>query len=307
MISKNLKSLLICLGISCSAFAQDADSLLNQLSDKTTNDPVSATFKSTRVIISQSTETQKKYDLNFLIAHRFGDIGGDFGGSHTLYGLDGATDIYIGLDYGITDKLTLGVGRSKRDELYNVFLKQKLVQQSRSFPITATAFVQGAWITRKDGNNQFSNTSNRSSFFFQALIARKFSDILSLELTPGYLIRGVVTDPKDTKGLFVAGIAGRLKLSKRLSLIGDYQIPNFSRSDKLTNTYYNSLAVGLEIETGGHVFALNFMNTPYIVENNFLPDTQKSWTNGGVRFGFTISRNFTLHKSTNPDIQSKIY
>lgn len=307
MTSKNLKSLLVCLGLSFSALAQDADSLLNQLSAKGENEAISATFKSTRVVLSQSTETQKKYDLNLLISHRFGDIGGEFGSSHTLYGLDIATDLYIGFDYGITDRFTLGIGRSKHDELYNAFLKHKIIQQTQTVPFSATAFVQGAWITRKDNNNQFKNTSDRSSFFFQALIARKFSNFLSLQLTPGYLVRSVVTDPNDEKGLFIAGIAGRLKLNKRFSLVGDYQLSNLSRPDNLTTTYYNPLGVGLEIETGGHVFALNFMNSPYILENSFLADTQKSWTNGGVRFGFTISRNFTLHKSNNPDINSKIY
>ncbi|WP_207422036.1 DUF5777 family beta-barrel protein [Desertivirga brevis] len=307
MIHKKFKTLFVFLGISSSVTAQDTDSLLNQLTDKNNEETVSATFKSTRIVLSQSTETQKKYDLNLLIGHRFGDIGGDFGGSHTLYGLDVATDLYIGLDYGVTDRFTVGVGRSKQDETYNLFLKHKLLQQGKALPISATAFVQGAWVTREDNNNEFKNTGDRSSFFFQALIARKFSNFLSLQLSPGYLVRSVITDPADEKGLFVAGIAGRLKLNKRFSLIADYQWSNLSRSDKLTNTYYNPLGVGIEIETGGHVFALNFMNSPFILENNFLANTQKSWTDGGVRFGFTMSRNFGLHKSKNPDINSKIY
>lgn len=307
MIHKNLKSLFVFLCISSSVIAQETDSLLNQLTEKSAEETVNATFKSTRIVLSQSTETQKKYDLNLLIGHRFGDIGGSFGGSHTLYGLDVATDLYIGFDYGLTDRFTIGVGRSKQDETYNLFLKHKLLQQSARLPVSATAFVQGAWVTREDNNNEFKNTGDRSSFFFQALIARKFSEILSLQVSPGYLIRSVVTDPVDEKGLFVAGIAGRLKLTKRFSLIADYQWSTISRSDKLTNTYYNPLGVGLEIETGGHVFALNFMNSPFILENNFLPNTLKSWTDGGVRFGFTMSRNFSLHKSKNPDINSKIY
>ncbi|WP_207533831.1 DUF5777 family beta-barrel protein [Desertivirga arenae] len=307
MISRNLKSLLVFLTISSSVAAQETDSLLNQMTDKSSNESVNATFKSTRIVLSQSTETQKKYDLNLLIGHRFGDIGGDFGGSHTLYGLDVATDLYIGFDYGVTDRFTLGIGRSKQDETYNLFLKHKVLQQSKTVPISATAFAQGAWVTREDKNNEFKNTGERSSFIFQALIARKFSNILSLQLSPGYLVRSVVTDPVDEKGMFVAGIAGRLKLNKRFSLIADYQWSTISRSDKLTNTYYNPLGLGLEIETGGHVFALNFMNSPFILENNFLPNTLKSWTDGGVRFGFTMSRNFSLHKSKNPDINSKIY
>jgi len=301
--SKLLLAFLLCgLGVS----AQDADSLMNQLGGKSSNGPVNATFKSTRIVLSHSTETQKKYDLDLRIRHHFGDIGGEFGDSHTLFGLDGATDLYIGLDYGITNKLTVGVGRSKHDELYNLFLKQKLVQQSDKFPFSTTLLAQSAWITRKERTfNELQD--GRSSYFFQALIASKLSEHLSLQISPGYLIREQMEDPLDEKGLFTAGIGGRLKLSKRMAFIADYQLVNLTRSDKLAKTYYNPLGVGLEIETGGHIFSLNFMNSEYIVENNFLPGTNKSWTDGGVRFGFTISRNFTLHKSKNPDIDSKIY
>jgi hypothetical protein len=131
--------------------------------------------------------------------------------------------------------------------------------------------------------------------------------VLSLEVLPTYLIRSQALDPQDNDNLFSVGFAGRLKLTKRLSLVGDYQLVNaFGRPD-LADSYYNPLGVGLEIETGGHIFSLNFMNSEYILENNFIPNTRKSWEHGGVRFGFTISRNFTLVKSKNPDTETKIY
>lgn len=291
--------------------AQDADSLLNSLdSSKFSGGKTTATFKSTRVVLSHSSETQKKYDLDLRIRHHFGDIGGNFGGSHKLYGLDVATDLYIGLDYGITNKLTLGIGRSKHDELFNFFVKQKTIEQKQgSFPVTLTLLAQAGVIAREESfQNEFNNDSTRTSYLFQAMIARKFSEHLSLQISPTYLMRSMHIAPGDYQNLFSIGFAGRFKLSKRLSLVGDYQLVNaFSRSERLSEIYFNPLGVGLEIETGGHVFSLNFMNSEHIIENNFIPDTQKSWNNGGVRFGFTISRNFSLKKATNPDIQSKIY
>ena len=306
-VAKTLICLLLAAPVLTST-AQDADSLLNQLGSGDSVKAFSSTFKSTRVVLSHSTETQNKYDLDLRIRHHFGDIGGEFGNSHTLFGLDGATDLYIGLDYGLSDKLTIGIGRSKHDELYNLFVKRRILEQNEQVPLSATVLGQGGWITRKETEeSEFSNLASRASYFFQAIIARRFSDALSLEILPGYLIRKTVEDPEDNKGMFTAGLAGRLKLSKRLSFIADYNFVNISRSDALTEKYYNPLGVGLEIETGGHIFSLNFMNSEYIIENNFLPGTKKSWTNGGVRFGFTISRNFTLHKSKNPDIESKIY
>src|SRR4051812_2926752 len=95
--------------------AQTTDSLLNSLNDNKSNH-IGSTFKATHIVLSHSTETQKKHDLDFMIRHRFGDIGGEFGGAHTLFGLDIAPDLYIGLDYGITDNFTIGIGRSKHDE-----------------------------------------------------------------------------------------------------------------------------------------------------------------------------------------------
>ena len=307
MLSTKFKSLLIAIGISGSAIAQDTDSLLNQISGNDKHDAITATFKATRVIFTQSTETEKKHDLNFLISHRFGDIGGDFGSSHTLWGLDVAQDLYIGFDYGITNKLTAGIGRSKYNELYNVFLKQKVLEQTSSFPFNAALFAQAGFITREENSvGEFSNGSDRNSYFLQGLLSRKFSSAFSLQGSVGYLARTKGSEANDVDGLLSVGLAGRLKVTKRMALVGDYQFSNISRSDNLVNTYYNPLGLGLEIETGGHVFALNFTNTPYINENNFIAETLKSWTDGGVRFGFTISRNFTLKKSKNPDINTEI-
>lgn len=293
-----------------SLFAQNADSLLSQLSPADTNSKVMATFKSTRIVLSHSSETEKKHDLDLRIRHHFGDIGGRFGGSHTLYGLDVASDLFIGLDYGVSDRFTIGIGRSRQDELYDLLLKYKLVEQTKNkIPVSLTLLAQPGWITREPlSDAEFSDYSNRFSYFLQAILARKFSQSLSLEISPSYLIRSRAIDPQDKNNLFSLGFAGRLKLNKRFSLVADYQLVNaFGRPSNLAEHYYNPLGVGLEIETGGHIFSLDFMNSQYILENNFIPNTTKSWTSGGVRFGFTISRNFTLFKSKNPDIQSKIY
>jgi hypothetical protein len=122
------------------------------------------------------------------------------------------------------------------------------------------------------------------------------------------LLRKNTTESRDPESLFSIGFAGRAKITKRLSFVADYTLVNgINRPTDLTQKFYNPLGVGLEIETGGHVFSLNFMNSEYITENSFIADTQKSWKHGGVRFGFTISRNFTLFKSKDKDIQSKIY
>lgn len=300
--------LLVMLGQT--AYTQQTDSLLNSLqSEKFTK--VESTFKSPHIVLSHSTETQKKYDLDLRIRHHFGDIGGEFGGAHTLYGLDVATDLFVGLDYGVTENLTLGFGRSKHDELFDLYLKHKVLQQKNdgTMPINLTLFAQVALIARSPFNtDEFKRYSDRISYFIQPILSRKFSSSISAQVMPGLLIRSDNTVFNEPQNLFTLGFAGRIKLSKRLSFVADYTLVNgLSRPKDLSVKYYNPLGVGLEIETGGHIFSLNFMNAEYINENSFIPNTKKSWNNGGVRFGFTISRNFSLFKSKNPDIKSTIY
>lgn len=298
-----MKKLLLFLTVlsMCSAWGQDVDSIMGSLTEKT-NYKVEATFKSPRLVLLQTNETQKAHNLAFWVGHRFGDIGGEFGGSHTLFGLDVATDLYLGFDYGITDRLSVGIGRSKFDETYNAMAKYRLLwQEDEGMPLSLTLFGQGSWITREPvSRNEFDNEGERINFFAQAILAHKFTPGISLLLSPGYLIRpeAQVSDFGDEQNLFVIGVGGRFKILKRVSIIADYTIVNgLSRPGDLQTDFQDPFGIGVEIETGGHVFALNFQNSRYITANNFIPNTTKSWSDGGVRFGFAISRNFNLAPS----------
>ena len=278
--------------------AQDVDSIMADISDEK-DYKVQATFKSPRLVLLQTNETQKAKNLAFWVGHRFGDIGGEFGGSNTLFGLDVATDLYLGFDYGITDALTVGIGRSKFDESYSALLKYRLLwQEDDGMPLSVTLFGQSSWITREPfSNNEFEKESDRISHFFQVILARKFTPGISLMVNPGFLFRpeAQLEDLEDSENLFALGFGARVKVFKRISIIADYTIVNgLSRPDDLQTDYYNPFGIGVEIETGGHVFALNFQNSQAIIANNFIPNTTKSWSDGGVRFGFMISRNFNL-------------
>lgn len=292
------KVLLFLLIISSPDFyGQDVDSLMQSLNSGSETEPVLSTFKSPKLVLLQTNETQNKKNLTFWIAHRFGDIGGDSGGARSLFGLDAATDIHFGFDYGITDDLTIGIGRSRFNETYNFQAKYRLLQQMQeNMPVSLSLFGQSSWITRRENlPNEFERETDRISHFFQLILARKFSSSLSLMLNPGYLAGHHVQDPGDKENFFVLGMGGRFKFTKRLSLIADYTwVNDLDRPGNLQNDYTNPLGVGLEIETGGHVFSLNFQNAKFITENNFIPNTRESWGDGEIRFGFSISRNFFL-------------
>lgn len=279
--------------------------------DSVHRDPVIATFKSTRIINGQSNETLAKGDLDFRVAHRFGDIGGSGGGSSTFFGLDNSTDIRIAFEYGITDRLTAGISRAKGSgnftQLYEVLGKFKVLQQTMDnrIPVGVTVFGNAVASGMKSSPeksdvNYFDSFSSRMSYTAQAIISRKFGDIISLAVLPTYVHRNRV-GYKDMNNMFAMGVGGRLRFSKRVALVVDYFVPFRDEESKdyyesRGTKFYNSLGVGVEIETGGHVFHMNFTNSTAILENQFIPETVTTWTQGQFRWGFNISRRFSLHK-----------
>ena len=296
--------------ISHIAVAQDdLSDIVNKNADQPKKEFVTATFKGLRIINAQTIETAKKHNMQFNIQHRFGDIAGTGGGIHTFFGLDAATDIRFSFDYGITDRLQVGVGRSRGiypyRELYDGNLKFKLLRQTTngSMPLSITLYgVAAATGSRSDtaqtSETHFKNFSYRMSYVSQMIIARKFTPGFSLELLPTYMHRNYVAYD-DVNDMFFLGAGARLKLTKRFAIITDYfhdfRSPYAATDTAKTNRlHYDPLSVGVEIETGGHVFQLTFTNATGILENTFLPFTTTSWTKGQFRWGFNLTRNFVI-------------
>lgn len=299
-MNKIYSLLLILLLSSYQSIAQNMDSLMKNISSEQDPETLMAPFKSSRLILSQTTTMVKRHDLDFKVIHRFGDVGGTDGGSETLYGFDNSADIYIHFDYGISDRLNIGFGRSKYEQLLDLQLKYAVLQQKEKdgSPISLSVLAKTGFTPYKVQTAIFDNYGDRFSHFIQAIISRKFSPDFSLQIAPGFLFRNVVLGAGDERTLFSTGIAGRYKFTKRFGIVADYYLISSSyRKDNPNINYYNPLGLGIEIETGGHVFSMNFANAKAIVENNFLPNSTSSWTKGQYRFGFTISRMFTLYKS----------
>jgi hypothetical protein len=272
-----------------------ADSLLNSISTDSKNGPV-AIFKSSRLILSQTTETVKKHNLNFLIIHRFGDFAGKNGGGQFYYGLDDVADVYLGFEYGVTDNLNIDIGRSTIGGLADLELKYAVLHQTTngSSPVAITLLGEGA--LRPYGFVTYPTFGDRLSYLAQVMIARKFSPGLSLQLTPTFVSNNsaIPLVPGSEESFFSLGATARLKLTNHMGLIIDYAHP-FSSFRTTGNGFYDPLGVGIEIETGGHVFTINITNARAVSEINYLNDTQSDFTKGQFRIGFTISRIFDFN------------
>lgn len=302
-----MKNLLFVIAFlfSFQTYAQDdLMSMLEEENPTPTNTKVIATFKGAKIINAHTTELVKAKTLDFRITHRFGNIGGASGGGfHTLYGFDQSEDIRISFDYGLNEFIQLGIARSKRMENLDGNLKAKILHQTddNSIPVSMVWFSNFAFTPQRDLDDKYLNISSRISYVHQLIVARKFSEKLSFEILPTLVHRNLVVRDEagitDENTFFSLGFAGRVKLSQRVAIVADY-FHNFSdyRLNHPTKKFYNPLGIGVEIETGGHVFNLAFTNASGIIENNYLTTTTDDWLAGGYKFGFNISRVFTLGK-----------
>ena len=262
-------------------------------------DYATATFKTSRLINGHSIENAAPGVLDLKISHRFGMVNK---GAYELFGLDQAT-MRIGLDYGISKRLMIGAGRSTYQKQYDAFGKFKILRQSKggSWPcpisVSVVSTVMLKTLKWEDPTRKNYYTS-RLAFAHQLLIARKFSEGLSLQLMPSFVHYNIAQASTDPNDIFAMGIGGRIKLNKRLSFNVEYYhvLPvSFvaGQNYRLPGTY-NSLAVGFDIETGGHVFQLHFTNSTGMTEKTFISETTGDFFKGDIHFGFNVSRVFTI-------------
>jgi hypothetical protein len=293
---KQLYSFLIaffCLMLSVQA--QDStSSWMEQLDNPTTY--TIATFKATRLINMHTVETLGKRTLDFRISHRFGTFNS---GAENLWGLDGGASIRLGLEYSYDGRLMGGIGRTSTGKMFDGFLKYRLVRQTddNHTPLSIT-LLTAMYITHEsdpnkeaNGYDKYENFSSRMSYAYQAIIARKFTSAFSLQIVPYFIHYNQVDAITDLNDMYGVQAGMRLKFTKRAAITAEYA---FRINDYTREEYYNSLGIGLELETGGHVFQVHITNSFGIVENQFLPYTDTKWGDGGIRLGFNISRVFTL-------------
>ena len=274
--------------------SQDLDALLDKESKPQTSF-ATATFKSTRIINGHSVERMKKNQLEFRVSHRFGEFNA---GSYNLWGLDQGT-IHLALEYGITDWLEVGIGRSTYEKTFDGFGKFSILRQSsgaKSMPIHLSYLTSTEVVSLNNNPAMQNDIFSRMSFIQQILIARKLNESLSLQLTPTYIHRNLVPTELDMNDLFACGMGGRYKLSKRIALNVEYFYVYRANASSLPVKYHNPLSIGIDIETGGHVFQIMVTNSQAMREGGFIGKTTGSWSDGGIRLGFNISRVFSFNK-----------
>ncbi len=270
-------------------FAFSQDELLKELEDSEpkTNQPVIASFSGTRIVNGHSVETRNKNILELIVTHRFGTLNS---GAYEAFGLDNSA-VRIGLEYGITDRLMIGIGRCSSDKTIDYFGKYKALQQSETMPLTVTVFASAAYLGLKNPTLNELNTQDKMAYTTQLLIARKFSSRVSLQVSPSFLYRATVDQEETVNNLISLGMGGRFKITKSMALVLEY---NLRLNEKSNSPYNDAMGVSVEFETGGHVFQLVFTNTLGMVERQFMAETAGDFFDGDIHFGFNISRAFQL-------------
>jgi hypothetical protein len=255
---------------------------------KPAREKVYDTFFGTRLINGHSIETNPKGTFAFLIAHRFGRVNSGF---FQFFGLDQAS-VRFGFEYAILDNLQIGFGRSTYRATWDGFVKYRFLEQTsvkRQIPLSISAFVSASLDGRKYlyPDQRTTPFAQRMAYTYQLLIARKFTKWLSVQLMPTLVHRNFVESAKDKNLVFVPGIGARFRVSPSVAILGEYY---YRVGDGNNNGYRNSAAIGVDINTGGHVFQIQLTNSQAMFESAFLRQTTGNILKGDIHLGFNIVR-----------------
>jgi len=272
-----------CFFFTVAIYAQD--DLLTQLDSTQVQDTyATATFKGLQIVTLQTTKMPAAKEFYFLVSHRFGTVKN---GIDEFFGLDGATTKLGGV-YGVTNWLSVSASRHTMLKTYETSAKVRLVRQNANFPVDI-ALYETIDINSQLEKEQYPKIAfgDRLTYVSQLLISRKFSERFSLELVPSYIHRNLYNPALENDKQFSLGAGGRMKLTKRLSVNVEY-VYNADRPD----FYVNPLSVGLDIETGGHIFQLIFTNSQSMTESGYITNAAGNWGKGDFYFGFNLYRVF---------------
>lgn len=281
--------LILFVGASIHFYAQD--DLLNDLDSAYNGKEVeTAAFKALTICNLQSTKTPVKGEFYFLVSHRFGDL---TNGLDNFFGLDNALTKIAGI-YGVNNWLSFGLSRQTYQKTYELGIKYKMANQEKEgFPVTIVGYntIEANSALKKDALLPGLEFKHRLSYSTQLFVSRKFTEKFSAELAPMYVYKNLYKAASDQKDMFLLGAGARLKVSKRTSLNIDYAT-RLTLPDEYNSIYHNPLTVGVDMETGGHIFQFVLSNAQPMNDVTFLTNTSGNWNGGGIFFGFNMYRVF---------------
>jgi hypothetical protein len=285
----------ILMAVASGVFGQDdLEAMLESGAAGETEDISSGTFKGTRLINGHTVELRKEGALELIISHRFGTLNS---GIDNLYGLDNA-NMRMGLDYSITDRLTIGVGRSSFQKVLDGFVKYKVLAQRRGAnPLPFSLVYYGAMSVNTlpwPGGGLPYASSHRYAYAHQVLIASKLTAGTSLQVMPAVVHRNLVAETREENLIYALGVGGRQRLTGSLAMTTEYY---YQFNNHSSRNYYNSFSVGFDIETGGHVFQLHFTNSNPTHDRGYITETTGDFFGGDVHFGFNITRTFQVKRA----------
>ena len=258
------------------SLAQEADTLATKIIDK----PERAAFQSTWLIDNPTNVINSKGTLEFDIQHRFGTF---TGGNNDLLGIWGPSNIRVGVSYSISDRLSLGFGTTKDSRLQDFNIKLGILQQTRSGKIPVSVTYYGNVVIDARPAENFPTSSNRYSYFSQLIIARKFSQAISLQLAPSFSHYNIV-DSALSNNQFAIALGGRIKISEKTAIMLDYSQPLGQNSNN------PGISLGIEMSTSGHAFQVFVGNYNGIVpQKNYMLNANKI-SDGKFLIGFNITR-----------------
>lgn len=273
----------VCLLLASMAYSQD-DLLKDLDSTQVEQSYSTATFKALQLVTLQTTKMPAKKEFYFVVSHRFGSVKDGLDG---FFGLDNATTKLGGI-YGVTDWLSVSLSRHTLNKMYETGLKYRMARQDANFPVDIVGYSVADINTFLE-KEQYPGLEfkHRVTYVQQLLISRKINEKLSLELVPSFLHKNLYNPALENDNQFSFGGGGRYKITKRLSVNLEY-MHNFDNP----GFYENPLSVGLDVETGGHVFQLIFTNSQSMSESGYLTNAAGNWGKGDFFFGFNLYRVF---------------
>ncbi len=277
---------LLFLSVFITGFAFAQDDLLKDIDTVQTKTPdmEQPAFKALQIVTGQSTKLAAKNEWYIVVAHRFGDVSKGF---KDFFGLDNAST-KLGAIYGITDGISVSFSRETNLKTFEGAVKYRLLKQNENFPVDIVGYnVMAVNTDLSKDNYPHLQFGDRLSYLTQALISRRFSDKFSLQLTPSYVHKNLYEPLVEDKNQFLTGLGGRYKISKRISINAEYFV-NFDNH----SFYKNPLSLGMDIETGGHVFQLLFTNSQLNSDIGYLTNAAGRWEKGQIFFGFNLYRVF---------------